>query len=111
MKRICFFLGGFYQNGGIGRITSMIANDLIKTKDYEVIALCYCDTKQPNIYDLSSEIRQLYFLGTYSNMTKQLILGGIGRLRRFLVDNNIDVLIACGALFYPISVVACKGRK
>ena len=107
MKNICFFLGGFYQNGGIGRITSMIANDL--TNEFNVTALCYCNTKQPNIYTLLPAVKQVYYLESYSNMTKHLVMGGVSRLKRFLVDNEIDVLIACGALFYPISVLACKG--
>lgn len=108
---ICFFLGGFHQNGGIGRVTAMLANQMSNTENYHVIALCYCNPKLPNIYDVSPLIDQQYFLQSYSSMTKQLVFGGIKRLRRFLKEQDIDVLIACGALFYPISVLACRGIK
>lgn len=108
---ICFFLGGFHQNGGIGRVTSMLANSLAESGDYHITALCYFDPKLPNIYEVSDEIDQKFFLSAYSSMSKQLLSRGAGRLRRFLKDNDIDVLIACGALFYPISVIACKGIK
>lgn len=106
---ICFFLGGFHQNGGIGRVTAMLANEMAKYDDYRITALCYCDPKLPNIYDISPRINQQFYLQTYSSMAKQIFTGGVMRLRRYLRTNKVDVLIACGALFYPISVLACKG--
>lgn len=108
---ICFFLGGFHKNGGIGRVTAMLANQMAQSDNYHVTALCYYNPNLPNIYDVSPLIEQYFFLKTYSNMTKQLFYGGVKRLRQFILANNIDVLIACGALFYPISVLACKGIR
>ena len=108
---ICFFLGGFHQNGGIGRVTAMLANALSESDEYAITALCYCNPNLPNLYDVSPRINQQFFLQTYSSMTKQLCFGGIGHLKKFLKNNEIDVLIACGALYYPISVLACKGIK
>ncbi len=108
---ICFFLGGFHQNGGIGRVTAMLANQIAQSEDYHVTALCYCNPKLPNIYDISLSIDQQFFLQSYSSMAKQLVCGGVKRLRRFLKEQDIDVLIACGALFYPIAVLACRGIK
>lgn len=108
---ICFFLGGFHQNGGIGRVTAMLANALADSDEYSITALCYCNPNLPNIYDVSPNIKQQYFLQSYSSMANQLFFGGISRLRKILKENEIDILIACGALFYPISVLACKGIK
>ena len=109
MVNICFFLGGFHQNGGIGRVTAMLANQIAQSEEYHVATLCYCNPNLPNIYDLSPLIEQHFFLQTYSSMAQQLVFGGVGRLRQFLKENGIDVLIACGALFYPICVLACRG--
>lgn len=106
---ICFFLGGFHQNGGIGRVTSMLANELVRDDSYAITTLCYYNPHLPNIYDLSPRITQEYFLEEYSSMSKQLLLGGVKRLRKYLKERKIDILIACGALYYPISVLACKG--
>ena len=108
---ICFFLGGFYQNGGIGRVTSMLANEMAKCGRYNIATLCYCNQNLPNIYEISPEIKQQFFLQAYSSMAKEIILGGVKRLKDYLTENEIDVLIACGALFYPISVLACEGLK
>lgn len=108
---ICFFLGGFYQNGGIGRVTGMLANEMTKSEKYKITTLCYYNPRLPNMYDISPKINQQFFLQSYSSMAKQIFFGGIGKLRKFLKENEIDVLIACGALFYPISVLACKGTQ
>lgn len=108
---ICFFLGGFHQNGGIGRVTSMLINKLVETENINITALCYFNTKSPNIYQISDKITQEYFLLNYQSMTKLLLTGGIRKLRKYLCDNNIDIVIACGALFFPICTLACKKIK
>lgn len=109
--KICFLLGGFYQNGGIGRVTSMLANRLSEDPDFEVITLGYFNPQKPNIYEISESIKQDYFLLIYQSMAKVLLTGGERRLKKYLADNNVDVLIACGALFFPIATRACKGIR
>lgn len=109
--KICFFLGGFYQNGGIGRVTSMLANRLAEESDVEVITLGYFNPHKPNIYTLSAKVHEDYFLESYESMTKLMLKGGERKLRKYLQDKSVDVLIACGALFFSISVRACKGIR
>ena len=109
--KVCFFLGGFYQNGGIGRVTSMLANEMTAKGNYEIIVLCYCNSRQPNLYPLAEEIHQLYFLKKQCSMTKAILTGGVNRLRKFLNENEVDVAIACGALYYPIVTLSCKTIK
>lgn len=98
--KICFFLGGFYQNGGIGRVTSMLANRLAEESDVEVITLEYFNPHKPNIYTLSAKVHEDYFLESYESMTKLMLKGGERKLRKYLQDKSVDVLIACGALFF-----------
>lgn len=109
--KICFFLGGFYQNGGIGRVTSILANRLAKETDIDVFALCYFNPHKQNIYFLHSAIHEEFLLDNYQSMAKLLLTAGERKLRKYLIDRDVDVLIACGALFFPISVRACKGIK
>lgn len=109
--RICFLLGGFYQNGGIGRVTSVLANRLSLESDVEVFTLCYFNPHKPNIYQLETAVHEEFFLESYQSMAKLLFSGGEKKLRKYLFDNKVDVLIACGALFFPISTRACKGLK
>lgn len=109
--KVCFFLGGFYQNGGIGRVTSMLANCLAKDSQVDITTLCYFNPEKPNIYPLSPEIHQDFFLESYMSMMKLMLTGGECKLRKYLQEKDIDVLIACGALFFPVSVRACRGIK
>ena len=106
--KVCFFLGGFYQNGGIGRVTSILINKLSENEHIEISALCYFDAHKPNLYPLSSRIRQSFLLPQYKSMSKFLLTGGVRKLRKFLIDNSIDIVVACGALFYPLAVRACR---
>lgn len=109
--KICFFLGGFYQNGGIGRVTSILANKLAEESNIEVLTLGYFNPHKAEIYQLSPRICKSFFLDSYQSMAKLLLVGGEKKLRRFLCDNDVDILIACGALFFPISTRACRGIK
>lgn len=107
--KICFFLGGFYQNGGIGRVTSVLANRLVEDPNIEIVTLEYVNTHKPTIYTLSPKIYREYLMESYQNMAKLMLKGGERKLRKFLQEKHVDVLVACGALFFPISVRACKG--
>lgn len=111
MRNICFLLGGFQGNGGIGRVTSMLAGLLAESGDFQVTALSYVDTGRPNLYPVSEKITQKFLLDDYQSMGKLLLTGGEQKLRSFLRENDVDVLVACGALFFPIAVRACKGTK
>ena len=106
---ICFMLGGFTGNGGIGRVTSMLTGYLADVEDLHITTLSYANMGLPNLYSISEKVEQKFFLSRHQNMAKTLLTGGVGKLRRFLTENNIDVLVACGALFFPICVRACKG--
>lgn len=106
---ICFLLGGFTENGGIGRVTSILANSLCNNENYTIHTLSYFNNKKENLYYLEGKICKSYLFTEPINMTKGILRGGIFKLRRYLTENHIDVLIACGALYYPISVLGCKG--
>lgn len=109
--KICFFLGGFYQNGGIGRVTSILANRLAEEPNIEILTLGYFNPRKSEIYQLAPRIQKEFFMDSYQSMTKLLLTGGERKLRKLLSDNNVDILIACGALFFPLSTRACRGIK
>lgn len=108
---ICFLLGGFTGGGGIGRVTSILANQFCIEENYYIFTLSYFYTGKENVYNLNTRIKQDYLFERPISMTKGFLLGGISKLRKYLKKNNIDVLIACGALYFPISVWSCKGIR
>lgn len=106
---VCFLLGGFTGNGGIGRVTSILSNALCER--YGIYALSFFDNHKENLYTLNPTINQDYLFGAPLNMTRGMLKGGIIRLRKYLKNNSIDIVIACGALYFPIAVLSCKGLK
>ena len=107
--KICFLLGGLYQNGGIGRVVSVLANRLADEPNMEILLLGYFDPRKPNLFPVSEKIEQTYFLPSCQSMTKTMLTGGERKLRSLLRKREVDVLIACGALYFPLAARACKG--
>jgi len=108
---ICFLLGGFTGNGGIGRVTSILANTLCEDEKYKIYTLSYFRNNKENLYHLNKKIYQDCLFDEPINMTKGILRGGISKLRQYLKSNQIDILIACGALYYPISILSRNGLK
>lgn len=110
MKRIGFLLGGFQSNGGIGRVTSILANELSKKENIEVHTIAYCQTNKPLLYHLSENIHQHHLFSSSTPMLKAMLFKHVvKRVRAIMREQKIDVLIAAGALFYPLAIRAVRG--
>lgn len=109
--KVCFLLGGLTSNGGIGRVTSVLANQLAESKDFDCCLLSYYDAKKEKRYTISEKVEQRFFLPDYCSMTKCMMQGGHRKLRAFLQNYAVDIIVACGVLFFPIAVRAVKGTQ
>ena len=107
--RICFFLGELTGNGGIGRVTSVLANTLVEKPDIEVFVLSYANTHKPPLYQLDARIHTHMLFSNPLSMKKAVLQNIVGKLRRYLKENGIDVVLACGCLYFPATAQACKG--
>ncbi|MFJ5717804.1 glycosyltransferase family 4 protein [Neobacillus sp. NPDC093127] len=108
---VCFLLGGFSGTGGIGRVTSILANEICKSEGYKVHTLSFYNNQKEKNYVLDLRIKQDYLFQKPINMTKGILNGGISKLRKYLLNNDIDILVACGALYYPITILSSIGTK
>lgn len=109
-KNICFLLGGF-SSGGIGRVVSILANKISEdNNDYNISVLTIAKNNKPLIYKLNNEIKMDMLLDSYTSMRKSLFIC-ISRLNKYIKKNNIDILVACGNIFYLPSIVASIGKK
>jgi len=106
--RVCFFLGGLTGAGGIGRVTSVLANALVLKPDVEVYVLSFADTHKPVLYELDKNIHTYTLFPSPISMKKAFLYNVTGKLKKYLKDNKIDVLVACGSLYFPAVVMACK---
>lgn len=112
MKRVGFLLGGFQNNGGIGRVTSILANNLCEQKDVTVTTIAYCHKNKPLLYHLSDKIHTYALFSTPVSMIKALTLKhAVNRVRKIIHQEKLDVLVAAGALFYPLAIQATRGTN
>ncbi len=120
--KICFFLYNLFDIGGIQRVVSVLASELVK--EHEVYIQCYDDPTEEDrsIYSLSDRVKVIFLKRTWKKSTlrkalrkwnkKSGILGSRSmRLlceyscllpeersmyRDIIEDKEIDIAIACG---------------
>lgn len=110
MTRLCFLLGGFQGNGGIGRATSILVNHLCVDQGMEIHTISYLHNQRPMLYEIDSAVHSHVLYTSPCSMTcAMLFRHAIKKVRDILRNEKINLLIACGALYYPLGVIACKG--
>lgn len=102
---ICYVLGGF-TNGGIGRVVSILANEQSNLEGYEVHVINLYKPDKREIYNLNSEIKRGYLLTKKCKHVRSIVFKSAKILRNYIKENNIDIVIACGNVFYPIALLA-----
>lgn len=108
-KKICFFVGDMSKNGGTERVSSIIANELVK-RNYEVMFLSYKKCTK-SFYYLDSKI-QIYslFKEEETGFLKRKIKPYICLykfIKKLKVDIIIDVDIILSLYTIPIKTI-CK---
>lgn len=112
MIKVCFLFEGFHGNGGIGRATSIIANRLSNEKGIEVHTISYCEVTTKRMYEISPTLHEHLLFEKRTSMKKAILLAHvIRRVKHIVKDNHIDFLVACGALYYPLGILAVKGTS
>ena len=108
-RQIAFLLSVISERGGIGRVTSIISNELNKENNIKVHIISYAKKKSTS-YAWNEQLPYHYLLEEQIPMKMGLPKATI-RLRKVLTENNIDVLIVCGAIAGPLGVLGTKFSK
>ena len=106
--KICFLHAGFTIHGGIERVLSIIIRNLFKKENVDIYCLSLNKSEPLEFYLLPSDLKTDYLFEGPINMKKALIQGGIRRFVKYLKTNQIDVIVACGVMYFPL---ACIGGK
>ena len=106
--RLCFLHGGFSVHGGIERVVSIVAPALHSCGIAQVRCLALCDGVPLDMYELPEDIACDSLFSQCINMRGALREGGIFKLVKYLRKNKIDVIVACGVIYYPL---ACVGGR
>lgn len=106
-KRICFFSGDITRSGGTERVSSQVANELAKDGAYEICFLSLAEQKEETFYKIDPTIRR-YQLGDHWINPGPGYLPLIGKLRQFIKEKKIDIIIDIDIVLDVLSIPAVK---
>ena len=108
---IAFMLGGFSNYGGIGRVSAVVASRLAEEKGASVTAVCLYRDENDVGYAVSDKVQRKYLFESFLTVKKALVKGAVGKLKKIIVQNKIDVVVACGTIYYPLALFAARRAK
>lgn len=109
-KRICFFSGDITRSGGTERVSVQLANKLSRDGAYDICFISLTEQSEKPFYPLDPEIKRYRLGEKWINPGPQYI-PLIGRLRRFLKEKQIDIIIDIDIVLDVLSIPAAKGLK
>ncbi|MEO9479086.1 MAG: glycosyltransferase [Maribacter dokdonensis] len=101
-KNIAFLLSLISDGGGIGRVTSLISNELYKLEHYNIHIISYVKS-ETNFY-LWNQNLTYHFLREDQIPMKKGIFKASKVLRNVITKNKIDILVSCGQIVGPLGV-------
>ena len=109
---ICFFHSGFSRTGGIERVVSVLLNEFASDKNLKMYSLEYFQLNEKRVYSISANVSFNALFDKPISMTKAILLKGIvKKVRRYIKANDIDIVVACGVLYFPVAILAAKHTK
>lgn len=108
MKNICFLIGNLNYSGGTERVTSLIANELIKT-GFNVSILSFFEGEQP-FFKLDNDIRVYNIFPSKVSFKKNYFITVL-KIRRFIKINKIHSLVLVDSNSYIFTLPALTGLK
>ena len=109
-KTVCFFCGDITRCGGTERASTIIANLLHRQGLYKVVFLSLVEHDPEPFFPLDKEIAR-YRLGDAWIDPGPGYLKILPKLRKFLKDQDVDVIIDIDIVLDCLSVPACVGLK
>lgn len=106
-KNICFLLGSVNGMGGTGRAVSILAKELQYTNKYNISLLCYYNKDLKSGYEVDDKVVINSILNKPMSMRKAFLIVLIN-LVKYLREKKIDSVIACGALYFPVAIIAAR---
>lgn len=106
-KRICFFSGDITRSGGTERVSVQIANALLKDGEYDICFLSLTEQAEKPFYPLDAGIKR-YRLGEKWINPGPGYIPLIGKLRKFLKTQKIDIIIDIDIVLDVLSIPAAR---
>lgn len=103
--RICIYLSDACEPGGIGRAASVTANALCVRHAVSVLSYC-ASTPDAARFEPSVAVERQYAVRRPLRYT---LIETAAKLRRYLLQNQIEILICAGEMLAPVCALARHG--
>lgn len=110
MIRVCFFSGDITRSGGTEHVALQLANRLSENSAYNICFLSLTEQEEVPFYSISQKIKRY-------KLNKKWIKPGlgyiplIGKLKRFLKEEKIDIIIDIDIVLDVLSLSAVRGTN
>ncbi|WP_427927518.1 glycosyltransferase family 4 protein [Acinetobacter guillouiae] len=108
MKNICFLIGDLNHSGGTERVTTLIANNLAEQGD-QIYILSLSHGNKP-FFELHPNILNNALFHEKVSMRRNFF-EAIKKIRKFILDHNIDSFVVVDSISCVFTVPACIGLK
>lgn len=109
MKKITFFVYDIYQMGGIEKVVTLIANELSKNYEVEIVSL---HKKNDELfYKLNSNIKVFNILEKELTPIKLYYPYLYLKTRKALKNYKTDVFVCAGTAYVPLNIFIRKNSK
>lgn len=109
-RKICFFSGDITRSGGTERVAVQLANALQEDNTYDICFLSLTHQQEKPFYPLHPDIPR-FWLGKKWHSPGPAYIPFIGKLRRFLKDRQIDIIIDIDIVLDVLSIPATRCMK
>lgn len=109
-KKICFFSGDITRSGGTERVAVQLANGLMEENIYDICFISLTEQKKTPFYPIHPDIHR-YRLGKKWIQPGPGYIPLIGKLRKFLKTQQIDIIIDIDIVLDVLAIPAARGLK
>lgn len=106
MRKVCFLIGSISHSGGTERVTTVIANEFANSGE-QVHILSLHGGEKPFFEQSSHIVNACLFEHKISMKTH--FFETISKIRKYLIKNQIDILIVVDSISCVFTVPACIG--
>lgn len=109
-KKICFFSGDITRSGGTERVAVQLANALRAEDTYDICIISLTEQQKEPFYPLHPDIQRFWLSKKWLNPGPEY-LPMIGKLRKFLKEKQIDIIIDIDIVLDVLAIPATRWLK
>ena len=109
-KKICFFSGDITRSGGTERVAVQLANALMEENLYDICFISLTEQQKTPFYPIHPDIHR-YCLGKKWIQPGPGYIPLIGKLRKFLKTQQIDIIIDIDIVLDVLSIPSARRLK